>query len=83
MEARIVGEKKKLPKIPTLTEETFQRCKHQLLQRVEFAVLGLRSCGLQAIPLSTLEVSELFWGLHHPLEAERGYYPEIPPELVE
>ncbi len=83
MEARIVSGKKKLPKIPTLTEETFQRCKNQLLQRAEFTVLGLRSCGLQAIPLSTLEVAELFWGLHHPLEAERGYYPEIPSELVE
>lgn len=70
-------------KIPALTEEIFQRCKSQLLQRVEFVILGLRSCGLQAVPLSTLELSELFWGLHHPLEAERGYYPEIPPELVE
>ena len=83
MEAQITSGKKKLPKIPTLTEETFQRCKNQLLQRVEFAVLGLRSCGLQSIPLSTLEVAELFWSLHHPLEAERGYYPEIPSELVE
>ncbi len=83
MEAQITSGKKKLPKIPTLTEETFQRCKNQLLQRVEFAVLGLRSCGLQSIPLSTLEIAELFWSLHHPLEAERGYYPEIPSELVE
>lgn len=83
MEARTIGEKKKLPKIPTLTEEMFQRCKTQLLQRVEFAVLGLRACGLQAIPLSSLELAELFWSLHHPVEAERGYYPEIPSELVE
>ncbi|GAI14154.1 unnamed protein product, partial [marine sediment metagenome] len=80
MEAQMIGEKKKLPKIPTLTEEMFQRCKTQLLQRVEFAVLGLRACGLQAIPLSSLELAELFWSLHHPVEAERGYYPEIPPE---
>ncbi|GAI03200.1 unnamed protein product [marine sediment metagenome] len=83
MEARMIDEKKKLPKIPTLTEEMFQRCKTQLLQRVEFAVLGLRACGLQAIPLSSLELAELFWSLHHPVEAERGYYPEIPSELVE
>ena len=83
MEAQMIGEKKKLPKIPTLTEEMFQRCKTQLLQRVEFAVLGLRACGLQAIPLSSLELAELFWSLHHPVEAERGYYPEIPSELVE
>jgi len=75
--------KKKLAtKIPTLTEEEFQRCKAQLLQRVEFVSLGLRRCGLQAVPLTTLEIIEFFWGFYHPIEAERGYYPEIPPELA-
>lgn len=83
MEAQMVGGGKKLPKIPTLTEEMFQRAKNQLFQRVEFVVLGLRASGLQAVPLSTLELAEFFWGLHHPLEAERGYYPEIPAELAE
>ena len=77
-------EKRKLPtKIPALTEEEFQRCKTQLLQRVEFIALGLRSCGLQAVPLTTLELIELFWSFYHPQEAERGYFPEIPPELAE
>lgn len=65
-----------------LTENDFQRCKSQLWQRMEFIALGLRRCGLQAIPLSTSELIELFWGLHHPREAEIGYYPEIPPELI-
>ncbi len=83
LETQMVREKKKLPKIPTLTEKTFQRCKIQLLQRVEFVTLGLMACGLQAVPLNSLELIELFWGLHHPLEAERGYYPEIPSELVQ
>jgi len=82
MEAQAL-EAGKMPRIPTLTEEIFQRSKTQLLQRVEFTVLGLRTCGLQAIPLSNLELAELFWSLHHPAEAERGYYPEIPPELTE
>ncbi len=72
-----------LPKIPTLTEEEFQRAKSQILQRVEFVNLGLRSCGLDAVVLNTLELIELFWGLYHPLEAERGYYPDIPPEMFE
>jgi hypothetical protein len=81
---RTVPEKRgvKIPKISILTEEDFQRCKAQLLQRVEFVALGLRRGGLQVIPLTTLELVELFWSLHHPLEAERGYFPEIPPELV-
>jgi hypothetical protein len=71
----------KSAKIPSLTEEAFQRCKSQLWQRMEFVALGLRRCGLQAIPLTTPELIELFWSLHHPQQAEVGYYPEIPPEL--
>jgi type IV secretory pathway VirB4 component len=71
------------PTIPTLTEEKFQRAKHQLWQRMEFISLGLRRCGLQASILRSPEVIELLWGLHHPEEAEFGYYPEIPPELMD
>lgn len=84
-EARAAEEKGiiKRPTIPTLTEEVFQRCKQQLWQRMEFVALGLRRCGLRAVPLNTLELIELFWGIHHPREAEIGYYPEIPPELLE
>jgi len=67
---------------PTLTEEQFQRCKSQLWQRMEFVALGLRRCGLQCVPLNTSELIELFWSLYHPEEAEVGYYPEIPPELI-
>lgn len=66
----------------SLTEEKFQRCKAQLWQRMEFTALGLRRCGLQCIPLNTSELVELFWSLYHPEEAEIGYYPEIPPELI-
>ncbi|GAI07413.1 unnamed protein product, partial [marine sediment metagenome] len=53
----------KAPRAPALTEEEFQRCKQQLWQRMEFVALGLRRCGLQAIPLTTPELIELFWGL--------------------
>lgn len=67
----------------TLTEEKFQRCKTQLWQRMEFVALGLKRCGLNAVPLTSPELVELFWGLHHPREAEIGYYPEIPPELLQ
>jgi hypothetical protein len=72
----------KAPRSVTLTEEEFQRCKNQLWQRMEFAALGLRRCGLKAVPLTTEEIIELFWGTHHPQEAESGYYPEIPPEII-
>lgn len=63
-------------------ETTFQRGKSQLWQRMEFVASGLRRCGLKCIPLNTSELIELFWSIHHPEEAEIGYYPEIPPELI-
>jgi hypothetical protein len=69
-------------KLPLLTEETFQRAKTQLWQRMEFVALGLRRMGLKAVPLTTAEIIELFWSVHHPKEAEVGYFPEIPPELT-
>lgn len=69
--------------VPELTEEKFQRCKTQLWQRIEFIAFSLRRCGLQCIPLNTAELIELFWALHHPEEAEIGYYPQLPPELIQ
>jgi type IV secretory pathway VirB4 component len=64
------------------TKERFERAKIQLLQRVEFVALGLRRCGLQCAMLGTPEIIELLWALHHPQEAEVGYFPEIPPEFL-
>lgn len=63
--------------------ERFQQVKSQLWQRMEFVALGLRRCGLQAVPLNSSELIELFWSLYHPEEAEVGYYPEIPPEITQ
>ena len=70
-------------KIPGLAQEQFSQSKSQLLQRMEFVALGLRRCGLQCIPLNSLELAEFFWSSHHLEESERGYYPEIPPELIQ
>jgi len=66
LEGEIKKKKSFLPtvKIPTLTEEAFQRCKAQLIERMEFVILGLKKCGLQAIPLTTPELIELFWAHH-------------------
>lgn len=65
-----------------LNQEDFDKCKNQLWQRMEFLAMGLKRCGLDAIPLTTPELIELFWAIHHPMEAEAGYYPEILPELL-
>jgi hypothetical protein len=65
-----------------LSDEDFEKCKNQLWQRMEFLAMGLKRCGLDVIPLTTPELIELFWTIHHPNEAETGYYPEILPELL-
>jgi len=70
-------------KIAEIAQEQFSHSKSQLLQRMEFTALGLRRCGLQCVPLNSLELAELFWGTHHLEESERGYFPEIPPELIQ
>lgn len=73
-----IGAKKEI----SFSEDQFQRGKNQLWQRMEFVALGLRRSGLQCTPLNTPELIELFWSLYHPEEAEIGYYPEIPPEIL-
>ena len=65
-----------------MKDDEFQRCKTQLWQRMEYVSMGLRRCGLEALPLTTPELIELFWSIHHPDQAEVGYYPEILPELL-
>lgn len=65
-----------------LGEENFNRCRDQLWQRMEFVAVGLRRCGLTAVPLTTPELIEMYWSLYHPKESEYGYYPEILPELI-
>jgi hypothetical protein len=65
-----------------LKDDDLQRCKSQLWQRMEFLAMGLRRCGLEAVPLTTPELVELLWSIHHPEQAEVGYYPEILPELL-
>jgi type IV secretory pathway VirB4 component len=65
-----------------LRKEKLERAKIQLLQRVEFVALGLRRCGLEVALLGTPELVELYWSWHHPEEAEKGYFPEVPPEFL-
>ena len=73
---------KKDGKEQQLKDEDFEKCKNQLWQRMEFLAMGLKRCGLDVMPLTTPELIELFWSIHHPSEAEIGYYPKISPELL-
>ena len=65
-----------------MSQEDFERVKNQLWQRMEYLAMGLKRCGLDIMPLTTPELIELFWAIHHPSEAEVGYYPSITPELL-
>ncbi|MBI1984704.1 MAG: hypothetical protein HYS60_01165 [Candidatus Wildermuthbacteria bacterium] len=65
-----------------VSDEEFERMRNQLWQRMEFVALGLRRAGIQSAALNTEELIELLWSWHHPAEAEVGYYPEIPPEVL-
>lgn len=78
-----LDDRKRMPRIMGgLSDDDLQRMKTQLWQRMEFVALGLRRMGLKVAPLNSEELIELFWSWHHPKEAEIGYYPEIPPEII-
>ncbi len=78
--SKLFGKEKN--KNPKIKDEEFEKYKNQLWQRMEFVALGLKRCGLDSIPLTTLELIELFWSIHHPDQAEVGYSPEVMPELL-
>jgi len=65
-----------------LTEEQFQRAKYQLWERINYVIMGLRRCGLEAEPLNTETILHLLWSFFHHKESERGFWPEIPPEFL-
>ncbi len=79
---KILGKKESGTKEQPMSDADFEKCKNQLWQRMEFLAMGLKRCGLEVVPLTTPELIELFWAIHHPDEAENGYYPEILPELL-
>ncbi len=81
--AREVFRKKKTQQTSSrMSTEAFNRARSQLLQRMEFVAIGLRRCQLGAVPLTSPELIEVLWALHHPDSAEQGYYPSIMPEII-
>lgn len=53
-----------------LSQERFNEYKTQLVQRQEHIILGLSRFGIQALPLQTEELIELFYNLYNPEEIE-------------
>lgn len=61
-------------KIP---DAKFEEYKIQLFQRVDTVAQGLMSAGVRVAPLNTEELTELYFSLFNPGEAEKGKTPEI------
>ncbi|MBI2024378.1 hypothetical protein HYT00_03270 [Candidatus Giovannonibacteria bacterium] len=61
-------------KIP---DNKFEEYKIQLFQRVDTVAQGLTSAGVRVAPLNTEELTELYFSLFNPGEAEKGRAPEI------
>jgi len=77
----LLGSKK--AKNASIPEDDLLKLKGQLWQRMEYLAMGLKRCGLDAMPLTTQELIDLLWGIHHPSQAQVGYSPEIAPELLQ
>lgn len=78
----VLGKKKTEEEFQPFEEIKFKEWRNQLFQRMEFVAMGLKGCGLECGYLSTEELIDLFWSLYHPDEAEVGYHPLVPPELL-
>lgn len=69
-------------KVGAMNEEDFKHYKNQLWQRLEYVAAGLGSFGVQAQPLKTQELIELFWSTYNIDLMETGNYPIIPEEVL-
>lgn len=59
----------------SISPEKFEEYKNQMWQRVDAVIQGLVRSGVRAVPLSTEELIELFYGLYNPGELEKGKPP--------
>ena len=69
------SKKKNEPKV--LPNEKFEEYKIQLFQRVDTVAQGLMSAGIRVAPMNSDELTELYYGLFNPGEAEKGHAPQI------
>lgn len=53
-----------------LKEEHFQKYKRILMQRVEYAMMGLSSMGLQSVLLDTQSLIELYYNVYNPVVSD-------------
>ncbi len=63
--------KKDTVKAVTINEADLEKAKQELKNRVQSVVNGLAQCGVQALPLNTQELIELYYDYYNPDTATR------------
>ena len=53
-------------RVINLSRKKFNRCRDELMKRLDFVIGGLSSIGLKAAPLDTQSLIELFYGTYNP-----------------
>jgi len=59
----------KAPSLIKIKREKFERYRAELFKRVEFIISGLANIGINAVPLDTQSLIELFYHIYNPAES--------------
>lgn len=57
------------PSLIKVKREKFERYRAELFKRVDFIISGLAGIGINAVPLDTQSLIELFYNIYNPVEA--------------
>jgi len=57
------------PSLIKLKREKFERYRSELFKRVDFIISGLAGIGVNAVPLDTQSLIELFYNIYNPVES--------------
>jgi hypothetical protein len=52
-----------------MKREKFERYRAELFKRVDFIISGLANIGINAVPLDTQSLIELFYNVYNPVES--------------
>jgi len=59
----------KAPSLIKMKREKFERYRAELFKKVDFVISGLSSMGINALPLDTQSLIELFYNIYNPVES--------------
>lgn len=62
-------------KEPKIQQQNFEQMKTQLWQRIDYLRSGLASMGINAVPLNTKQIIELFYKMYNPGAKEKPVVP--------